>query len=109
MSPRMQQLVERLRGEYDFIFFDCPPIEIVADASIVSKFADMSLFIVRAGLLDRRVLADIDELYEENKYNKLSIILNGTPYVKGKYGNYRYGYGYAYGYQYNYSRDYGRN
>lgn len=109
MSPRMQQLVERLREEYDFIFFDCPPIEIVADASIVSKFADMSLFIVRAGLLDRRVLADIDELYEENKYNKLSIILNGTPYVKGKYGNYRYGYGYAYGYQYNYSRDYGRN
>ena len=109
MSPRMAQLIEKMRQQYDYIFFDCPPIEIVADASIIQDFADISLFVVRAGLLDRRVLPEIDELYKENCYNKLSILLNGTPYVSGKYGNYKYGYGYAYGYQYGYAHDYDKN
>lgn len=109
MSPRMSKLIEKLRGEYDYIFFDCPPIEIIADASIIKEYAEISLFVVRAGLLDRRVLPEIDELYKENKYNKLSIILNGTPYVSGKYGNYKYGYGYAYGYQYGYAHDYDKH
>ena len=99
-SPKMQTLLEELRKHYDLIILDCPPIEIVADAGILKKYADVTLFVVRAGLMDRRVLGDVEELYHDNKYNKLAILLNGTEYISGKYGRYRYGYGYGYGYGY---------
>ncbi len=93
----MKTLIEKLRQEYDFIFLDCPPIEIVADASIIKDYADVTIFVVRAGLMDRRALGHVSELYKEKKFNNLTLLLNGTKYVSGKYGNYRYGYGYGYG------------
>lgn len=102
-SDRIATLFEILRQQYDLIILDCPPIEIVADAGIIKKYADVTIFIVRAGLMDRRVLGDVEELYKENKYNRLGILLNGTEYVTGKYGSYRYGYGNSYGYGYGYA------
>ena len=64
---------------------------------VVKKYADVTMFIVREGLMDRRTLAKVDELYDEGTYKKFGIILNGTKYVSGKYGRYRYGYSYGYG------------
>ena len=95
-SDRLGKLIEEMRDKYDYIFLDCPPIEIVADAAIIKDYADVTIFVVRAGLMDRRVLGDVEELYKENKYNRLAILLNGTDFVSGKYGQYRYGYGYGY-------------
>ena len=96
-SECMDKFFEEVRAKYDFIFLDTPPIEIVADADIIKKYADVTMFIVREGLMDRRTLAKVDELYDEGTYKKFGIILNGTKYVSGKYGRYRYGYSYGYG------------
>ena len=99
-SERLEQLMADLRKEYDYIFIDCPPVEIVADATIISKLADMTLFIVRAGLLDRNMLPEIEKFYTDKKYKNMSLILNGTDDGSGRYG---YKYGYKYGYHYGYA------
>ena len=99
-SERLEQLIAGLRKEYDYIFIDCPPVEIVADAAIINKLADMTLFIVRAGLLDRSMLPEIEKLYTDKKYKNMSLILNGTDSGSGRYG---YKYGYKYGYHYGYA------
>lgn len=98
LSDRLPEMLEKLKERYDCIFLDCPPIEIVADASIIKKFADVTLFVVRAGVMDRRVLSDVNDMYNARQYNRMVIVLNATKYVSGKYGNYRYGYSYGYGY-----------
>ena len=64
-SERFATLLEQLRMEYDYIFIDCPPVEIVADASIINKYSDLTLFIIRAGLLDRNLLADVEKFHTE--------------------------------------------
>ncbi|HBV83802.1 MAG TPA: chromosome partitioning protein ParA, partial [Lachnospiraceae bacterium] len=79
--------------------FDCPPVEIVADASIINKWTDLTLFVVRAGLLERDKLSVIEGFYEERKYGNMALLLNGTESSYGKYG-YRYGYRYGYNYGY---------
>ena len=96
-EPRLEQLLTALRADYDYIFLDCPPIEIVTDADVVAPLADASIFVVRAGLLERSMLPQIDKYYSSKRYNNLCILLNCTEGA-GHYGyRYAYKYGYAYG------------
>lgn len=99
-SDRMKELIEGLRKSYNMIFLDCPPVELVADASVISKLADVTVFAIRAGLLERDLLPVIEGYYQDKKFHNMSILLNGTTAVGGRYGYHRYGYhyGYAYGY-----------
>ena len=103
VSDRFKAMVEELKGSYDYIFFDCPPIDIVADTSIVAAHADLTVFIVRAGMFDKPGIAVLNDLYESGKYNRMSLILNGVESFSRGYGHYGYGYGhYGYGYGYGY-------
>lgn len=97
-EPRLASLLEELRSEYDYIFIDCPPIDLVADTQIIEKLADRTLFVVRCGLLDRSMLPELEEIYTQKRFKNLSVVLNGAQSTGGRYG-YRYGYhsGYYYG------------
>ena len=94
LTDRFKDMVEKLRSEYEYIFLDCPPIDIVADASIISSVADMTIFIMRAGLMDKRILPLVEELYQSGKYKHMALVLNSVDVYHKKYG---YGYGYGYG------------
>lgn len=98
-EPRLAELVETLRIRYDYILIDCPPVEIVADTQIIEKLADRTLFVVRAGLLERDMLPELQRMYEEKRYKNMTLILNGTEGGGSRYG-YRYGYKYSYHYGY---------
>lgn len=96
-NPRLEGLITGLRGQYDYVFIDCPPVEIVADTSIIAKWADLTLFVVRAGLMEREMLPVADSFYAEHKFTNIAILLNGTTAAHNRYGYYRYGYHYGYG------------
>ena len=102
-SPKLKPMLDELRQHYDYIFVDCPPVEIVADATIISHEADVTLFVIRAGLLDRSMLPELQKNYEEKKYNNMAMLLNGTD-ADHHYGYHRYGYGYG---RYGYGKRYG--
>lgn len=97
-SSRFPQMLEEVRREYDYVFIDCPPVEMVADAAIISRYADLTLFVVRSQLMERSLLPDVENWYEEKKYKNLSILLNGTMEAGGRYGYHKYGYRYGYRY-----------
>ena len=103
-TPRFAQLMERAREEYDYVFIDCPPVEIVADAAIINRYVDLTLFVVRAKMLERAFLPEIDQWYTDKKYTNLAILLNGTDATSDHYGYHKYGY-HKYGYHY-YSYNY---
>ena len=103
-TPRLEAMIKQLRQEYDYVFIDCAPIEVVADTQIIEQFADRTIFVVRAGLMERSMLPEIDALYKEKKYKNMTLVLNGTKARGGRYGKH-YGYGYGYGYGYHYGND----
>lgn len=98
-GERLKQLITEIRHDYDYIFVDCPPVDIVADTQILEKVADRTFFVVRTGLLERSMLAELEELYRQKKLRNMVIVLNGTEPKAGRYG---YRYGYKYGYRYGY-------
>ena len=97
----LRDALATLQEQYDYIFIDCPPIDVVADASIITEVADMTIFVLRADMLDKKVLPVIENLYRSEKYSHMAIILNGVDMQYKRYGyggSGRYGYGYGYGY-----------
>lgn len=101
-NGRFQKLVSEARKHFDYIFIDCPPIDIVADARILNTAVDRTLFVVRTGLLDRSMLETLQQMYDEKTYRNLCALLNGTPIevstYGARYGNRYYGRYYAYAY-----------
>ena len=113
-SARMQQLLAKLREKYDYIFLDCPPVNMVTDAVVLAPNSDGVLFLVRANHSERGSVIHAVEQLEYAKAKILGFVLNGVEienthygYRKYKYKGYkRYGYG-GYsrrGYGYGYSR-----
>lgn len=97
MDNRLDELMNELRTRYDYIIADNVPVGLIADATIANRIADLTIFVVRAGKLDRRQLPDIEKLYQEKKLKNMALVLNGANPEHHGYG-YSYGYGYGYGY-----------
>lgn len=91
-GQRLENLIKWAKENYDYVFVDCPPIEIVADTQIIGQYADRTIFVLRAGVVERDMLGELQKLYDENKFKNISLVLNGIKNEGGRYG-YKYGYG----------------
>ena len=97
-SEKFQELLDAVKGSYDYVFVDCPPYNVVADTQIIAQWADRSIFVVRSGRLEKDMLAELEGLYVSKKLKDMSVLLNATELNAGRSG---YGYGYGYhGYDY---------
>lgn len=95
MSQRVDEVMGELRARYDYIILDSVPAMAVADAMIIDRLVDLTMYVIRQGNLDRRHLPEIEKLYRDKKLHHMGIVLNGVTHSKRTYG---YGYGYGYGY-----------
>lgn len=101
LTQEFDNVIKQLREEYDYIIMDCPPYDLVADTAIIGRVADMTIFVMRAGLFGKNMIPDLQELYDENKLPHMAIVLNGVDPRKSYYAK-RYGYSNYNGY---YSND----
>ena len=88
-GDRLSRLIAEVRHRYDFVLIDCPPTTTLADVDIIERYADRTLFIVRAGLFVRKRIADLEADVASGHYKHLSVILNASE-MGSRYG-YRYG------------------
>ena len=95
LTKRVENLFLFLKKQYDVIIVDTAPVNLVTDTLLISKYADMFVYVVRANYLDKRLLNVPQELYNSKKLPNISIVLNDTNPMR----SYGYGYGdYGYGY-----------
>lgn len=90
-TERLAGLLSEMRSFYDYIFIDCPPVDMVADTALIARNADRTIFVVRAGLFERSMLPDLEKLYVSSRFKNLSMVINGVSCSKDSYG-YQYGY-----------------
>ena len=99
-DDRFGALIERFAKEYDYVLIDCPPVDIVADPQIINKYVDRTIFVVRAGLMERSLIPELENIYAQHKFKNMCLVLNGATGNDGRYGYHYGGYGYKYGYKY---------
>lgn len=88
-SEKLDALIIDIKESYDDIIIDSPPLHLVTDAMVISRFADVTVYLIRQGFTGRPELAFIDEVNKQQALPKINIILNG---IQAK----KYGYGYRY-------------
>ena len=104
-SVRMDQMLEILKKNYDYIIFDLPPVSEVSDAIAVAKKTDGILLVARQNVCDRNALVDTVRQFQFVDGRILGIVFNCVDgsnggyykkYYKGSYRKYGKGY-YRYG------------
>lgn len=102
-SSAAQKLITQLRDRYDYIIIDAPPSAIVSDASLIARYTDGCVYVVRQDYAGIDSLREGMEMFSGTGCKLLGCILNhaeagGSGYGYGRYGYGRYGYGrYGYG------------
>lgn len=100
MSTRFEELIAELRKRYDHVVIDTTPMFSVADASVVGRLVDFTIFVIRVGVQNRDFLPELERMYQDERFRKLCIVLNDADVKTSRYGGgtgYGYGYGYGYG------------
>ena len=93
-SPLLDQLLLTAKEHYDCIFIDSPTSGMLADADIIERAVDCTMFVIRAGQFNRYQLNEISSIQATNSESKLQyVILNGVSI------NARYGYSYLHKYE----------
>ena len=102
-SQRMEYIIERLKERYDLVVVDSPPVMAVADARIIGRLVDKTLFVVRWDKTPGKVArAALDQLNRSgtdvagvilqqvdlNRYGRFSGGNSGYYYHYGRYGKY---------------------
>ncbi len=96
-SEQVQAILAKLRGAYDTVLIDSPPVLRVGDALALSSDADGVIVVARLKTLRRTMLREMRRLLEAAPARKLGYVVTGPiPGERGTYGDaYSYGYGYS--------------
>jgi capsular exopolysaccharide synthesis family protein len=100
-SPKFEELLNELRGQYDFVLVDSPPLLAVTDPCVVAARADGVLLTIRVSKNGRPAAERAKEMLVGMGAKVLGVVVNGIGKEAGAYGysyrHYRYDH---YGYQY---------
>lgn len=103
-DPRMDQLVSRIKQEFDVLIFDTPPIGVFHDASLVGDFADYTIFVARQYVTTRQKTRHSINTMNQSKAKVLGVIFNGVTNLRAAAGYNSYGSDYSERYQYGYGK-----
>lgn len=87
-NDNFKAMIETVRGLYDYVIIDTPPLGLVIDAAILAHHSDASLLVVKAGADKRRTVTKLKEQLEQSDSVFLGVILNKYDIHLYKYGSY---------------------
>ncbi len=102
-SQKMRELLMELRGSYDRILLDTPPVVAVTDAAILSRLVDAVGVVIASGKVHRREVRNAFQQLHNVRASVMGVILNSLN-MRQLYGPYYYYYHY-YNYYYYYGSD----
>ncbi len=87
-NDNFKAMIETVRGLYDYVIIDTPPLGLVIDAAILAHHSDASLLVIKAGADKRRTVTKLKEQLEQSDSVFLGVILNKYDIHLDKYGSY---------------------
>lgn len=95
LSSTVEDLFRQLNSIYECIIINSPPLELSTDAYVLSKYCDLTLFVIRHNVTPKYSLVKLNDNLKQRSFSNLNIVFNGIK-PRGFIKKY-YGYGYGYG------------
>ena len=89
-SKGMDELLTAVRGEYEVILIDTPPVLAVTDAQVVAAKSDGVLLVIRAGMVKKNMALKAKSRLEHVHARMLGVVLNGKKKSNADYSYYEY-------------------
>jgi len=86
-----RQVIDALKGTFDRVIIDSPPVMVVADARVIASSADATLLVLRMNKSDRRLAALALDVLQRAGAKVLGWVANDMSQAAERYGG---GYGY---------------
>lgn len=103
MNKRLDEMVESLRTEYDYIVIDTAPVGAVSDSFLIDRVADIALYMCRMDYSDKRNIEFLNHVKAEKTLKRPYLVINDMN-MDSKYYYHR-GYSYGYGNYYGHRKD----
>ena len=84
-SKSMENLLEKLRENFDYVILDTPPVQAVTDSQILSTKADGTILVVRAERTKKESVNNAINLLKKVNANIIGTVLNGIDVSRSKY------------------------
>lgn len=91
-SKKMEKFIKEVESRYDYVFIDAPPVGIVSDGIIISKYTDGVMFVVGANETDINYTKEVIDNMKKSGVNIIGSILNKYDMESNAYGYYGYYY-----------------
>lgn len=75
-GPRMENLIETARDQFDYIFVDAPPLNVVIDAAVLASMCDGALVVIEAERIPYRIAQNVVRQIEGGNCPIMGVILN---------------------------------
>ena len=103
MSKRLDDMVEKLRNEYDYIVIDTAPVGAVSDSFLIDRVVDIAIYMCRMDYSDKRNIEFLNHVKADKTLKRPYLVINDVN-MQSKYyyhRGYSYGYGNYYGHKKN--------
>jgi len=87
-SGALDELIDYLKKNYEYILIDTTPSGIVADAALMIKYSNINLLICRNNFTRKDVFTDVLNLLETNKVENFDVVFNDMNIKESRYGRY---------------------
>ena len=106
MSKRLDELVEKLRDEYDYIVIDTAPVGAVSDSFLIDRVVDIAIYMCRMDYSDKRNIEFLNHVKADKTLKRPYLVINDVN-MQSKYYYHR-GYSYGYGNYYGHKKNNGQ-
>jgi capsular exopolysaccharide synthesis family protein len=87
-SGVLDDLINYLKTRYEYVIIDTTPVGIVADATLVMKYASSILLVIRHNYTSKEILKNVVSILKTNKFNNYDVIYNDLNLQKSSYKHY---------------------
>ncbi|HWB19658.1 MAG TPA: hypothetical protein VG711_05100, partial [Phycisphaerales bacterium] len=84
-NGKLESILAELRGRFDLILLDAPPIVVAGDALVVANKVDAAMLVVRAHQEHRGCVARVMNLLSQSRSDFLGVLLNRPRGTAGGY------------------------
>lgn len=88
LDSMLEELIVKLRDDYEYIILDTPPVGLLSDSLVLMKYSDINIYVLKANYSKKDFVDIAHQIVEKNEIKNMCFLLNSvnTKNIPAGYG-----------------------